>query len=420
MVPQSKTESVVKQNAPAPMSNSRFDSTSALMLSDVFPNSLHLALFKAVLSSDSDFAIHWIDWASQLSSSGHVDPVSTEHLPLLRGRLGLIPPGTPCSNPLPQLIQNLYRRTWARNQLLFRSLRASLQTLHDAGVPTLVLKGAALLAMYYKDMGARTMGDFDVLVPQAHFLTAAQALEASGWTGIFSAKDFDPRFGHALTFKDGQGNFLDLHVHVLHFTSHEDADELFWANSVPMSLLGVETRTLCADDFILHLAVHGMRWAPYLPLRWIPDIAHVISNGDSDWNRLLQMAQHLHASLAVTTVLEYLNKNQLASVPESVLTSLRAIPIDPWEQKRFELNTRNLLGSIFPTIRFHWHIATQRNDAPSLLRRLQLLPAYVGYFTKIAGFNGWLAYLLRGQSLKKHLLAKLGRYARPINDPRLR
>jgi hypothetical protein len=420
MASQGKKESIVKQRAHAPVSSSRSDFTSTLMPSPVHPGALHLALFKAIFSSDSDFATRWVDWASQLRPTYHVDAVSTEHLPLFRKRLGLIPREALRSNPLPQLIQDLYRRTWARNHLVFLSLQTSLQTLHDAGVSTLVLKGAALVTVHYKDMGARTMGDFDVLVPQTQFLIAAQALEASGWTGLFSAKDFDARFGHAFTFKDGQGNFLDLHVHVLHFTPREDADELFWANSVPMSLPGVETRTLCADDFILHLAVHGMRWVPYLPLRWIPDIAYVISNGYPNWNRLLQMTQYLHASLAVTAVLEYINENQLASVPESVLTSLRAIPIDPWEQKRFELNARNSLGSLLSTTRFHWYMATQRNDAPSLLRKLRLLPAYANYFTKSVGFNSWIAYLLRGQALKKHLLAKLGRYERPAIDPRWR
>jgi hypothetical protein len=387
----------------------------ALRSQRVLPNATQLALFQTVIASDADFAACWDRWTAQLSPPLSVDPVSLQSLPLLSKRL------QPChAGLLSKLIQDSYRTTWIRNHLIFRALQSSLETLHQAGVRTLLLKGAALIKAYYKDMGARTMGDFDILVPKTQFLKAAQALEASGWSPLYSATDFDTHFDHALTFGDGRGNFLDLHVHVLHFTTRRDADDLFWADSVPVSVAGVETRTLSAADQILNLAEHGLSWVPNPPLRWIPDIACVVSRGDPDWDRLLWRAQHLHKSIAVSVALEYLNENQLATVPERVLNSLRDLPVDGWELSDFELNARDKLGSLFLAAREHWHRLNQEKYGLSLYRRLQLLPAYVTFCAKRAGYKSRRGYLFDFRIIKRHLLARQGLYERPIIDPRLR
>lgn len=387
----------------------------ALRSHDVLPNATQLALFRAVVASDADFPACWDRWTARLSTSFSVDPVSLQSLPLLSKRL------QPChSGVLSKLVQDSYRSTWIRNHLIFRALQSSLEILHQAGVRTLLLKGAALINRYYQDMGVRTMGDFDILVPQSQFLKASQALEASGWTPLYSATDFDTHFDHALTFGDGRGNFLDLHVHVLHFTTRPDAEELFWADSVPVSLAGVETRTLSAADQILNLAEHGLSWVPNLPLRWIPDIVWVISRGDPDWDRLLWMARHLHKSIAVSIALDYLNENQLAKVPEPVLASLRDLPVDGWERSDFELNARDKLGSLMLAAREHWHRLNQERYGRSLYRRLQLLPAYITFCAKRSGYKSRLGYLFDFRIIKRHLLAKRGLYERPIMDPRLR
>lgn len=387
----------------------------ALRSQNVLPNASQLALFQTVLAPDAEFAACWDRWTAQLSPPLSVDPVSLQNLPLLCKRL------QPChAGLLSKLIQDSYRTTWIRNHLIFRALQCSLENLHQAGVRTLVLKGAALINAYYKDMGARTMGDFDILVPKTQFLSAARVLEANGWTPLYGATDFDTHFDHALTFADGRGNFLDLHVHVLHFTTRPDADDLFWADSVPVSVAGVETQTLSAADQILNLAEHGLSWVPNPPLRWIPDIASVISRGDLDWDRLLWMARHLHKSIALSMALEYLNENRLAKVPEPVLTSLRGFPVDGWERSDFELNARDRLGSLVLAAREHWHRLNQERYGLSLYRRLQRLPAYLTFCAKRAGYKSRLGYLFDFRIIKRHLLAKQGLYERPLIDPRLR
>ena len=61
--------------------------------------------------------------------------------------------------------------------------------------PRSVVKGAALIPLYYRDSGVRGMGDFDVLVPERRFRDAAAALGEAGWGTRFWRPDrFDTRF----------------------------------------------------------------------------------------------------------------------------------------------------------------------------------------------------------------------------------
>src|SRR3990170_600967 len=113
-------------------------------------------------------------------------------------------------------VKGLYRRTWYRNQLVIERAGATLQTLHDAGIATLVLKGVALVPLFYEDAGLRPMEDFDVLVPVEKAAAAAAVLKASGsipeWP--LRPEDFSSAFHrvkHGVKFTDPAGFACDLH-----------------------------------------------------------------------------------------------------------------------------------------------------------------------------------------------------------------
>ena len=58
-------------------------------------------------------------------------------------------------------------------------------TIEAAGIPTLALKGAALIHSLYSDLGQRPMNDLDILVPAGRAAEAAEVLRAEGysWAG---------------------------------------------------------------------------------------------------------------------------------------------------------------------------------------------------------------------------------------------
>src|ERR1700683_4642008 len=69
----------------------------------------------------------------------------------------------------PELRETLRRvslQYWADNQKLFRRLEERLTWFHANGIPTVVLKGAALSVLHYRDKGIRPMSDVDILVPE--------------------------------------------------------------------------------------------------------------------------------------------------------------------------------------------------------------------------------------------------------------
>src|SRR5712691_11019679 len=61
--------------------------------------------------------------------------------------------------------KGIYRLTWFKNQLLFHAADGLLAALERADIPTILLKGAALVTTAYRDVGLRAMADFDILIP---------------------------------------------------------------------------------------------------------------------------------------------------------------------------------------------------------------------------------------------------------------
>jgi hypothetical protein len=61
-------------------------------------------------------------------------------------------------------LRSTYYQTLAQNTLMYQELDRILRALDEVGIPVIVLKGAALAATVYEDIGLRPMGDLDLLV----------------------------------------------------------------------------------------------------------------------------------------------------------------------------------------------------------------------------------------------------------------
>jgi len=92
---------------------------------------------------------------------GSVDRGSQRLLPQLYRNLVALGVDDPA---LPRLREE-HDRQEAANARLFARAGEAVGALEAAGVPTLVLKGAALAFLCYDSLGARPMTDVDVLVP---------------------------------------------------------------------------------------------------------------------------------------------------------------------------------------------------------------------------------------------------------------
>lgn len=77
------------------------------------------------------------------------------------------------------LRDDLENATAANAQLLAEAVTLQ-RVLHDAGIASVALKGAALIAAHYPAVGSRHLADLDLLVPAADALRAAALLRGAG------------------------------------------------------------------------------------------------------------------------------------------------------------------------------------------------------------------------------------------------
>ena len=201
------------------------------------------------------------------------------------------------------------------------------------GIPTLVLKGAALATLYYRDVGLRPMGDIDMLVPHAQRDQALSLLVKSGWHRRDTLAD-SLDLGHGYALDHPSRPKVDLHWRVgWEFCLRDDPDrstEPFWAGAVSLPLgprALVPARTLCAADHVLHLCAHGTRASGAAILRSLADATTVISAGVLDWDRLVDHAQRYHLSQIVYEVLTYLEQTTTVGVPQQARDALAACPL---------------------------------------------------------------------------------------------
>jgi hypothetical protein len=273
------------------------------------------------------------------------------------------------------------------NQLQFQACTQVLQSLHGAGIATLVLKGAALLCRYYPDQGVRPMGDFDVLVPKRQVVQAIEVLDQLGWQPAGHPREaLTPAYfaiRHAQGFANPAGRQLDLHWHVLVTSLSAETDSHFWDAAIPLEVHSVATQALNPTDQLLHVCVHGIAWAPVPPVRWVADALTVLraAQTEIDWNRLVSMAQRAHCSLQLSAALSYLVQKFDAAVPQDILQTLAQAPVSAAERKLFEAATRRstLLGML-PVYwrRYQLHLAERK--PLGLARQWLGFPYYIGVY----------------------------------------
>lgn len=277
----------------------------------------------------------WAQWQAQ-TDLDQLDYGSVRLLPLLYHNLR----AHEIEHPWMGKCKGLYRRTWYQNQMLLHHAAALLPHLHAAGIETLLLKGAALVLLHYRNLGLRPMDDLDLLVPTHQATAAEDLLRKLGWTSNLPpphlAADF-ASFWHAAHFKDRAGRAIDLHWHVLHRVFETGSDDEFWAGRVPVRIGDVVTTALNPTDQLLHACQHGAEYNDVPPLRWIADAVFILrTSPELDWNRFLAQAQRHHLVLPLRETLRYLRETLAPAIPLTVLQELQSQPTSKTEQRTFQ------------------------------------------------------------------------------------
>lgn len=285
-----------------------------------WPQEAQRLLLKACLLERPKALAAWERWQSLVDLDA-IDPGSVRLLPLLYSRLT----GMGVDSPLLARLRGVQRQTWYRNQLLIGKVASLLERLHARGIPTIALKGLALVPHAYGHVALRPMADADLLVPAAQAASAAETLVDAGWTRAHPAHEWPPRFTASRAFAHALGLELDLHVHAMHECLEADADDDFWTAAVPLDVGGAPTQALCPADQLLHVITHGFRRSTVPPIRWLADAVVVVraAGAGLDWSRFVAQARRRRVALMALDGLRFMTAELDVDVPAAVPDRLR-------------------------------------------------------------------------------------------------
>ncbi|MBN2083953.1 MAG: nucleotidyltransferase family protein [Anaerolineales bacterium] len=329
----------------------------------------------------------WRQWKQDVAWEEDIDAGSFALLSLLYVHLKELG----VEDPAMGRFKGIYRKVWYQNQTLVHETADVLRLFETGRMETMVLKGAALAQLYYKDFGLRKMHDLDVVIPAAGRRRAIDMLTRAGWKPRFQPisrlTDSNLDCHHAWAFENGRGFQLDLHWNVLTGRLRPGTEEDLWAASVPLRLEGVSTRTLCPADQLLHACVHGVRWSPMPPIRWVADSFHILKAAPTgiDWDRLIGLAEECRTILAVREAFLYLRESFHAEIPDWVLRRLNGLSVTPGECRYYESAVAPqspLLGEL--PVYWNWYLLTREWEGKpdgiragpgflSYLRRLKMM-----------------------------------------------
>lgn len=224
-----------------------------------------------------------------------------------------------------------YVAAWSRNHILLDVLKEVADAFRSRSIPTMALKGAALLVQYYRDLGVRPMADVDFLVPRARADEAITLLQTSGWSAGSANVDRAIRSQHSGNFVDARGYGCDLHWQIAPELvlpgSIEQSDDSFWEASAALDLGGTTVRVLHPSDQLLHVCLHGARAGG--SLRWPVDAMTILDviGEEFDWARLIDQAIRRRASFRMRRILSYLSTRFRARVPSSTMAQLADVRV---------------------------------------------------------------------------------------------
>lgn len=337
-------------------------------------------------------------WAAVRTSLNldRLDGGSLRLMPLVFDRLR----GLGVDDPLLPRLRGLHRRAWYANRMLLHRAGEVLQRLHEAGMRTMVLKGAALIAGYYRGPGLRPMGDVDVLVPADRAREAIGILERDGWSLVGEHDPAERVIEHGVGYSDGEGTKVDIHWRALDPAPPEAGRwaDPFWERAVPAEVGGVATWAPCPADLLLQVCAHGAVWDQGVGPYWVADAVLVMRAGEVDWGRLVTLAAGAGLAPPLREALGYLRRELGAPVDAGALRQLERLPRRP----RHELAHRGLrrdprgpvLGGALRTLGYYSRV-TARWGWPETIR----------------GLSPYLRYrwgLERTSQLPVHLVRKTG------------
>lgn len=262
--------------------------------------------------------------------------------PLLWRRLGpAVAQGAEVPVRVAEALRSEVRDNSAKSLIHERFMGELLSELDRAGIPVMLLKGAALVEAVYRDPALRPMDDVDLLVRAADIREAQHLVESLGYkvSGASLGRDDEARlasnFHHYPLIHPSGGLAVEIHHHLTSTTAAFDISG-YWDRAVPS---GSGSHLLPApEDLFLHVAIHftedriaRRRYA----LGQLADLSWIAHRWDLDWTELARRADSYGESERLFLALEMMRCLRLGGPPAEVVMSLQPGGYQPRMGDRF-------------------------------------------------------------------------------------
>jgi hypothetical protein len=189
-------------------------------------------------------------------------------------------------------------------------LAVVLERLNEEGIDCILLKGADLIPRLYGVLGARPLGDVDLLVHEADLPALEHVLKDMGLRPIVDGNPSYLDEDHILS--------LDIVTRVWYL---DDMEEL-WARADRRIWEGIPVKGMGTEDLVLYLTAYSVVHRGCVSPAFGQDLALLVEKEPVDWARVVREAIRHHLKIPLVHGLAYAAKRAHAAVPSDVLSQL--------------------------------------------------------------------------------------------------
>ncbi|MBL4929007.1 nucleotidyltransferase family protein [Tabrizicola sp. KVB23] len=273
-------------------------------------------------------------------------------------------------------LAGLQRMLWTKARMALREVQPPLAQIAGAGIPVMLLKGAARLAVNPEDQRSRISHDTDILVAPSHFARALDILTTHRWqpsTGE-SALCLTARLATTRAVNLFYGHFGDIDLHQWGYgpnTALSAVEAALWQNAQARRFLDIPVLVPAPEDRIA-LALSSSALDAHTHSDWLVDCARVLTQERVDSARLVSILKQADLGPQARVALSYLGDCIGIAVPglsdlqaqrpgwqRSVATVLQMKPRGDWTTlsrlaRGVAKQARKMADTATPVVRAPW------------------------------------------------------------------
>lgn len=237
--------------------------------------------------------------------------------------------------PEMQILRGIYKRNLLKNRVLFRTCSLFIQSLQEAGINVMLLKGAASAVAYPDSIGFRFMRDLDLLVTRSQRLETIDIFRKHNWKvdpGGWSLEEGLDKY-HSISFFSKTSSEIDLHWNLFNSWPKDTVNNLVWRDAQTVEFEDIEVLVPSATCMFGHACIHGTLQFPEQTY-WVLDVIRIGEHADwdLDWDFMIHFAKEAMALSKLRCAFGYLVKTIEAPIPESVISDVMSTPSKKYEK----------------------------------------------------------------------------------------